>query len=68
MARAADDGGGIFKPMSKRCCTDIFCLLLFFVYLIAMIVIGIFSLIVRAHPRPWGRPPPPPARACAVFL
>ena len=24
-----DDGGGIFKPLSKRCCTDILCLLIF---------------------------------------
>jgi hypothetical protein len=39
-----DDGGGIFKPLSKRCCTDIICLLIFFVYLAGMIVIGIISL------------------------
>ena len=41
---ATDDGGGIFKPLSKRCCTDIICLLIFFVYLAGMIVIGIISL------------------------
>ena len=39
-----DDGAGIFKPLSKRCCTDVLCLLIFVVYFVAMIGIGIFSL------------------------
>ena len=39
-----EDGGKVFTPLSKRCCTDILCLLLFLVYTVVMIVIAIFSL------------------------
>lgn len=38
------DGGGIFKPVSKRCCTDPLCLLLFFIYTAAMIVVAVMGL------------------------
>ena len=36
-----EDGGKVFTPLSKRCCTDILCLLLFLVYTVVMIVIAI---------------------------
>jgi len=39
-----DDGSGIFKPMSKRWCTDILCLLIFVVYSAAMFIVMGFSL------------------------
>ena len=38
-----DDETGIFKPISKRGCTDVLCLAIFLVYFFAMIAIGAVS-------------------------
>jgi len=38
------DDGAIFKPLSKRCCTDILCLLFFLVYLVAQLVIAFLAI------------------------
>lgn len=33
-----------FKKVSQRCCTDVFCLVIFLAYLIAVVVIGVVAL------------------------